>query len=357
MNIVMNIRNSVRIATLTGFLLIYPLSFLFQKAFASTALLPKSYHLVKKIALGGKGGWDYLTLDSTARRLYVTHATQVIVLDVDTDLVVGVVPNTPGVHGVAIAPELGRGITSNDNASTATIFDLKTLRVLGQVKTGSNPDAIIYDSFSRKVFTFNGKSNSATVFDAKSAKVFGDIQLGGKPEFAVSDGLGRIYVNLEDKSEVLTLNANRLTIQARSPLAPCSEPTGMSMDRQHRLLFIGCRNQMMAIVNADSGFVKATLPIGSGVDATAFDPATGMAFSSNGNGTLTVIHEDSPDKFSVVNSVMTQRGARTMALDLKTHKLFLVTAKFVTTPAPIPGQPFVRPSIVPGTFVVLILGE
>lgn len=244
----MNTRISLGITTFSGLLLIYCLYFLFQKAVATTALLPKSYHLVKQIALGGKGGWDYLTLDSSARRLYITHATQVTVLDVDTGLVVGAVPHTLGVHGVAIAPELGRGFTSNGMTSTATIFELKTLRVLGQVKTGSNPDAIIYDPFSGQVFTFNGKSNSATVFNAKTAKVLGDIQLGGQPEFAVSDGLGRIYVNLEDKSQLLTLNANRRTIQARSSLAPCSEPTGMSMDRQHRLLFIGCRNQMMAIV-------------------------------------------------------------------------------------------------------------
>jgi YVTN family beta-propeller protein len=269
---------------------------------------------------------------------------------------VGKIPNTPGVHGVALAPELGRGFTSNGSASTATIFNLKTLQVLGQVKTGLNPDAIVYDPFSRHVFTFNGKSNSVTVFDANSAKVVGTIPLNGKPEFAIADGLGRIYVNLESTSEVLTLS-NRLSIEARSPLAPCSQPTGMAMDRQHRLLFIGCRNRMMAVVDANSGQIKTTLPIGGGVDAIAFDPTTQLAFSSNGEGTLTVVHEDSKDKFSVVDSVVTQRGARTMALDLKTHNVFLATARFGPTPTPTPGQPFVRPSIIPGTFVILTLGE
>jgi len=344
-----------RIGTFTTFVLVYCLCFLCQRAVES-AVPTKSYHLVKKITLGGQGGWDYLTLDSVARRLYITRATRVTVLNVDTGLVVGEIPNTAGVHGVAIAPEIGRGFTSNGKASTATIFDLKTLRVLGQVKTGLNPDAIVYDPFSRQVFTFNGKSNSATVFDANSAQIVGSIQLGGQPEFAVADGLGQIYVNLEDKSEVLTLDASKLTVKARSPLAPCSEPSSMAIDRQHRRLFIGCRNRMMVVVDADSGKIKATLPIGSGVDATAFDPSTGLIFSSNGEGTLTVVHEDH-DKFSVLDNVATQRGARTMALDLKTHNVFLVTAKFGATPTPAPGQQFVRPSIVPGSFVILLLSE
>ncbi len=324
---------------------------------ASLALSTQSYHLVKKIALGGEGGWDYLTLDSVARRLYVTRAMKVTVLDVDTSRIVGEIPNTAGVHGVALAPELGRGFTSNGRASTASIFNLKTLRVLGQVKTGLDPDAIVYDPFSQHVFTFNGKSSSVTVFDANSAKVVGTIPLGGNPEFAVADGLGRIYVNLESTSEVLTLDTSSLSVQARSPLAPCSEPTGMAMDRQQQLLFIGCRNRMMAVVDANSGQMKASLSIGGGVDAIAFDPATKLAFSSNGEGTLTVVHEDSKDKFSVVDSAVTQRGARTMALDLKTHNVFLATARFGPTPTPTPGQPFVRPSIIPGTFVILTLGE
>ncbi len=310
---------------------------------------------MKKILLGGEGGWDYLTLDSAARRLYVTHTKRVTVVNVDTGKVVGEIPNTPGVHGVAIAPELGRGFTSNGLNATATVFDLKTLRVLGQVKTGLNPDAIVYDSFSQSVFTFNGKSDSATVFDAKSAKVLGSIQLGGQPEFAVADGAGHVYVNLEDKSEVLAI-ASR-SIKARWSLAPCSEPTGMAIDRQQRRLFIGCRNRMLAVVDADSGIIKATLPIGSGVDANAFDQKTKLAFSANGEGTLTVIHEASPDKFRVVGNVVTQRGSRTMALDQKTHDVFLATAQFGPAPAPTPMQMHPRPKALPGTFTILVMGQ
>ncbi len=352
---ILNKMTSRGIGTITAFLLVYCLSLFLQKAVMKAALPTKSYHLVKKIPLGGEGGWDYLTLDSAARRLYITRTTKVIVLDIDTGSVVGEVPSTAGVHGVAIAPELGRGFTSNGKTSTATIFDLKTLRVLGQVETGLNPDAIVYDPFSQQVFTFNGQSNSATVFNAKSAKILGSIDLGGKPEFAVADGLGRIYVNVEDKSEILTLDASSLTVKARWSLTPCSEPTGMAMDTEHRRLFVGCRNQMMAVVDADSGNIKATLPIDSGTDATAFDPVTGLAFSSNGSGSLTVVHEDSKDKFSIVDRVVTQRGARTMALDLNTHNVYLATAQFRPTPAPTPGQSLKRPSIVPGSFVILIL--
>lgn len=338
-------------------MLIFGLSLGFQKVVISGTLPTANYHIVKKIPLGGEGGWDYLTLDSAARRLYITRSTRVTVLDVDTGLLVGEIPNTDGVHGVAIAPELGRGFTSNGKAATVTIFDLKTLQVMGQVKTGSNPDAIVYEPVSQKVFTFNGNSNSTTVFDAKTTKILGTIPLGGKPEFAVADGLGQIYVNLEDKSEVLALNANNLKVQTHWPLKPCSEPTGIAIDRQHRRLFIGCRNQVMSVVDANTGSIKATLPIGSGTDAIAYDPLTGLAFSSNGEGSLTVVHEDSPERFSIVNKVATQQGARTMALDLKTHKLYLVTAKFQPTSTPVPGQTIARPSIISGTFVLLVLGN
>ena len=334
--------------------LVYCLCFLLLGSAATTPV--KSYHLVKKIILGGEGGWDYLTLDSDARRLYVTHTNRVTVLNVDTGKVVGEVANTPGVHGVAIAPELGRGFTSNGRNSTATVFDLRTLRVLGQVKTGLDPDAIVYDPSSRHVLTFNGKSDSATVFDAKTSRVLGNIQLGGQPEFAVADGSGQVYVNLEDKSEVLALDASK-SIKARWSLAPCSEPTGMAIDRQQRRLFIGCRNRMMAVVDADRGSIKAILPVGSGVDANAFDQRTKLAFSSNGEGTLTVIHEDSPDKFRVVDNVVTQRGSRTMALDQKTHNVFLAAAQFGPAPAPTPKQTHPRPKILPGTFTILVMGQ
>lgn len=315
------------------------------------------YHLLQKVELGGEGSWDYLTLDSGARRLYISRATHVLVLDVETGKTVGDIPDTAGVHGIAIAPELGRGFTSNGRAATVSIFDLKTLQVLGQVRTGRNPDAIVYDPATRRVFTFNGGSNDATAIEAASGTVAGTVALGGRPEFAAADGNGRIYVNLEDKNTVVALDSHRLNIEARWPLAPCEEPSGMAIDRQHRRLFIGCANRTMAIVDAANGRIVTTLPIGGGVDANAFDPGTGLSFSSNGEGTLTVVHQDSPEKFSVVENVTTQRGARTMALDLKTHNVFLATAQFGPPPAPTPDRPRPRPSIVPGSFVILVFGK
>jgi YVTN family beta-propeller protein len=322
----------------------------------SQPLPSKHYHLVRKIVLGGTGGWDFLTLDSAAHRLYITRGTKVTVLNVNSGAVVGEIPHTSGVHGVAIAPKLGRGFTSNGKSSTVTVFDLKTLRVLAEVKTQANPDAIAYEPVGEKVFVFNGKSNSATVFNAKNNQVLGNIELGGKPEFAVADGLGRIYVNIEDKNEVLTLDAESLTIKTRSPLSTCTEPTGIAIDKLTHRLFIGCHNKVMVVVDANSGEVKATLPIGSGTDAAAFDPQTGLIFSSNGDGSLTVIHEDSPDKFHLVNNVPTQRGARTMAVDLNTHKVYLVTAKFAPPAATLLGQKPMRPKPIPGTFEILVFG-
>jgi DNA-binding beta-propeller fold protein YncE len=315
------------------------------------------YHLVKKVPLGGEGGWDYLTVDSAARRLYITRATRVMVVDADSGAVVGEIPDTAGVHGVALAPEFGRGFTSNGRAAAVTIFDLKTLKPLGQVKTGDNPDAILYDPASKRVFTFNGRSNDATAIEAATGTVAGTISLGGKPEFAVSDGAGHLYVNLEDKSEVLALDAQKLTVLKRWPLAPCEEPSGMAIDVKHRRLFSGCSNKVMAVMDADTGRVVTTVAIGAGVDANAFDPDTAMAFSSNGEGTLTVVHEDSPEKFTVVENVATQRGARTMTLDPKTHNVYLITAEFGPRPAPTPENPRGRPPMVPGSFVLLIYGK
>lgn len=316
------------------------------------------YHLVKKIAAGGDGGWDYLTLDSAARRLYVTRATRVAVFDADSGAAVGEISNTAGVHGVALAPELDRGFTSNGRSSTVTIFDLKSLKVLSEVKTtGENPDAILYDPASRRVFTFNGRGGSATAIDAADGRVVGTVALGGKPEFAASDGKGRVFVNVEDKSLVAVIDAQKLAVEKRWPLEPCEEPSGMAIDREHGRLFVGCHNKMMAAVDTGSGRVVATVPIGQGVDANAFDPATALVFASCGDGTLTVAHEDSPDRFTVVQTVETQRGARTMALDERTHNVFLATAEFGPPPSPTPDQPHPRPPILPGSFVLLILGR
>ncbi len=290
---------------------------------ATTASPASGYHVVKKIPVPGTGSWDYLTVDEAARRLYVSHETQVEVLDVDSEAVVGKIPNSMGVHGIAIAPELGRGFTSNGRANTVTIFDLKTLKELGQVKTGEGPDAIIYDPSTRRVFALNGEGNSATAIEAADGKVAGTIDLGGGPEFAVADGTGYVFVNLEDKNMVLKLDSRELAVKERWPLAPCEAPSSMAMDKPNRRLFIGCRSHVMAVVNADDGHVISTLPIGDHVDATAFDPETGFIFNSNGEGTITVVHQDSPDQYRVVENIKTVPRAKTMALDTKTHKLFL----------------------------------
>jgi DNA-binding beta-propeller fold protein YncE len=346
------------IYVLLGALLFATIASVNVQAQPATSTQPATgYHLLKRIEVGGEGGWDYLTVDSAAHRLYVSHATRVVVIDLDKGSIVGEIPDTKGVHGIAIAPELGRGFTSNGMLATATIFDLKTLKVLGQVKTGMNPDAIIYDPASRRVFAFNGRSADATAIDAATGTVAGTIALGGKPEFAAADGKGMVYVNIEDKSEVVAIDSKNLTAKAHWPLAPGEEPSGMAMDRKTRRLFIGCGNKKMIVMNADNGHVVADLPIGDGVDATAFDPDTKMAFSSNGEGTLTVVHEDSADKYSVVENAATQRGARTMALDPKTHTVYVATAQFGPPPAATPERPHPRPSTVPGSFVILAFGK
>jgi YVTN family beta-propeller protein len=319
---------------------------------------PSGYQLLKKIPLGGEGGWDYIAFDSPTRRLFISRGTKVVVVNVDTGTVAGEIANTDGVHGIAFAPELDRGFTSNGRAGTVTIFDLQTLQVIGSAKAGMNPDAIVYDPASKRVFAMNGHSNDATAIDAVTGNVLGTIPVTGKPEFAVADGAGHVYVNIEDKSEELQIDTQSLKVTAQWPLAPCEEPSGLAMNVAHRRLFAGCHNEMMAVVDADSGKVIATPAIGDGVDANAFDPGTGFAFASNGmSATLTVVHEDAPDKFSVVENVATQRGARTMALDPKSHEVYLVTADFAPAPPSANENPKPRMMAVPGTFVVLIYAK
>jgi YVTN family beta-propeller protein len=294
---------------------------------ALNAAPDSGYAVVKKIPIPGQGSFDYLTVDESARRLYVSHGTQVEVLDIDSLSLVGNVPKTPGVHGIAIAPESGRGFVSNGKASTVTIFDLKTLKSISEVPTGEKPDAIIYDPATARVFAFNGESNSATAIDAASGAVVGTVGLGGGPEFAAADGTGYIFNNLEDQSQVLKINSRTFKVEQRWPTAPCSSPSSMAMDRANRRLFIGCRNKVMAVINADTGKVITTLPIGDHVDATAFDTETKLIFNSNGEGTVTVIREGSGDQYSLVETVKTLPRAKTMALDPKTHRLFLSTAE------------------------------
>ena len=285
------------------------------------------YSVTKKIPIAGQGSFDYLTVDEVGRRLYVSHGTQVEVLDVDSGSVVGNIPNTLGVHGIAIATEFGRGFVSNGQSSTVTIFDLKTLVPISNVPTGKKPDAIIYDSATKRVFAFNGGSDSATAIDAATGKIAGTVDLKGGPEFAAADGQGFVYNNLEDESVVVKIDANKLTVEQRWPTAPCASPSSMAIDRTNHRLFLGCRSKVMAVMNADTGQLITTLPIGDHVDATAFDPETKLIFNSNGEGSVTVIHQDGADKYSAVETVKTLPRAKTMALDPKTHQLFLSTAE------------------------------
>lgn len=314
------------------------------------------YHVIKTYPLGGESGWDYLTLDAASRHLYISRATHVIVIDADSGKAVGDIADTPGVHGIALDTGAGRGFVSNGREGTVSIFDMSTLKTLNKVKVGENPDAILYDPASKRVFTFNGRSHDSSALDAAKGEVVGTIKLDGKPEFGVSDGKGGVFVNIEDKSELVSLDPDKLVVNARWPLAPCEGPSGLAMDRKNRRLFSGC-DKLMAIVDADSGKVVSTLPICDGVDATAYDDETHLAFASCHDGKLTVIQEESPNKFSVAETVTTQEGARTMALDPKTHQVYTVTAKFGPRPAPTADNPHPRPTILPDSFVVLVVGK
>lgn len=316
------------------------------------------YHVKKTYKLGGEGGWDYLTMDSAARRLYISRATHVMVVDPDSGKQVGDIADTPGVHGIALVPDRGRGFVSNGREGTVSIVDLKTLKTSSKVKVGDNPDAIIYDPASKRVFAFNGHSHDASVIDAAKGEVVATIKLDGKPEFAVSDEKGQVFVNIEDKNEITAIDANKMTVKTSWPMAGCEAPSGLSIDRKNRRLFCGCSdNKTMAIVDADSGKEVSTVPICDGTDATAYDEDEKLAFASCHDGNLTIIKEDSADKFSVADTVATKKGARTMALDPKTHDIYTVTADFGTPPAPTADHPHPRPSIVPDSFVLMVVGK
>jgi DNA-binding beta-propeller fold protein YncE len=310
------------------------------------------YHFIKEIPIGGEGGWDYLSVDSAGQRLYVSHGNNVVVIDLAKDQVVGEITNTPGVHGVAVAPDLGLGITSNGRENKAGIVDLKTLQTLSKVDTDQGPDGMLYNSGRKEAYLFCGHGRSATVVDMKVGKVVATIPLGGRPEFAAVDTqAGRIYDNLEDKSQVAVIDAKTHTVVTNWPIAPGEEASGMAIDLKHHRLFLGCHNNMMLMMDSTSGKVVATVPIGQGVDANAFDPGTGLAFASCGDGTTTIAKEETPDKLTVVQTLETQRGSRTMALDTKTHKIYLAAAKFE---APAEGQR--RGRTVPDSFKILMYG-
>jgi DNA-binding beta-propeller fold protein YncE len=313
------------------------------------------YAIAHSVALGGEGGWDYLTYDPTWHHLFISRATRVMVVDPSTGATSAPIRETAGVHGIALAQDIGKGFTSNGRDASVTVFDLVSLKTTAKIAiAGQNPDAILYDPATKRIFTFNGRSNDATAIDAQTNAIAGNISLPGKPEFAASGQDGKIYVNIEDKSELVAIDARSLSVLHTWPLAPCESPSGLSIDAVHQRLFVGCHNKLMAIVNAQSGAVIATLPIGEGVDATAFDPGPQLAFSSNGDGTLTIVHEDSPNRFSVVQTVTTLPNARTLAVDPSTHSVYLVTAKFTPGP-PTAGESRPTRAIVPGSFTLLIV--
>jgi DNA-binding beta-propeller fold protein YncE len=315
------------------------------------------YKLKEKIVLGGEGFWDYLIFDESAKRVFITRGTRVVVLDPATGKVAGEIPNLHGIHGVALAPKLGRGFVTNGDTATVTIFDLKTLAVIGEAPTGDHPDAIVYDEFSGRVFAMNGRGQSATAINAQTGKVEGTVPLGGKPEFVAADGKGHIYMNLEDKNEQAEVDTKAMKLNRTWPLAGCESPSALSMDRETRRLFAGCGNKTLVMVDAEAGKVLASAPIGDGVDSGGFDPSTKLVFSSNGDGTLTVLREDSSSKLAVVQNIETQKGARTMALDTKTGDVYLVTAEFGPRPAATPENPRPRPAIAKDSFVVLVYGR
>lgn len=326
-------------------------------AFAGSALSQEKYHVKQKFALGGEGGWDYLTYDPVGKRLFISRGTHVMVVDPGKGTVLGDIPNTAGVHGIALAQELGKGFTSNGRDNTVTVFDLKTLKETGRITIDAqNPDAIFYDAASKRVFTFNGRSKNATAIDAVKDTVVGNIPLNGKPEFAAADGKGTVFVNIEDTHELTSIDAKKATVIKTWPLTGCEDPSGLAIDLKYHRLFAGCHNKVMAVVDFENGKVVATVPIGEGVDANAFDSGARLALSSNGDGTLTVAHQDSADKYTVVDNVATQRGARTMALDTNNHDIYLVTAEFDEAP-PAEGQTRPRRTMKPGSFTLLVVGK
>ncbi len=328
--------------------------------FCAALLLPAhaspKYKLAKTYKLGGEGFWDYLTWDAPKQRLFITRGTHVMVVDPATGKVIGDIPGMKGIHGVALVPDMNKGFVSDGGANQVVVFDYTTLKTTGSIGVGDRPDAIMYDPATKRVFTFNARSKDSTVIDASTNKVLGTIALGGKPEFAVADGKGRLFVNDEDSAELLELDPQAMSVKHRWKMDGCEEPSGLAMDVKNDRLFAGCGNKVLAVVDGASGKEITTVPIGEGVDATAFDAEWKLVFSSNGrDGDLTVIYEDSADKYKVLDNVATKQGARTMALDLKTHVVYLVTADFGPPPAATAENPHPRPTMVPDSFVLLVV--
>jgi DNA-binding beta-propeller fold protein YncE len=323
------------------------------------AAAPAPYHLLNTIAIGGEGGWDYLSVDPAGARLYVSHGTQVEVVDLKTRQVIGTIPNTPGVHGIEVVPSANRGYITCGRTSTCVVFDLKTLKPIGApIPTGPKPDALLVDAFSKRVFVFSNDGGNSTVLDAATGAVVGTAKLGGDVEAPATDGKGTIFINLEDKAELVEFDARTLAVRHRYPLAPGEEPTGLAYDPKADRLFSACANEKLVVTDSKTGRQVAVLAIGKGADGATFDPTTNNVITSNGaSGTFTVIHQDSPAKYRVVGTVPTARGARTIAQDPRTHHLFTCTAEYGPAPAATAENPRPRPSIVPGTFRVLEFGR
>jgi DNA-binding beta-propeller fold protein YncE len=321
----------------------------------ATSTQAQAYHITHSHTLGGDGGWDYLALDTVGHRLFVARQDRVMVIDPASAKLLAEIPGLNRAHGIAFDYADGKGFATSGGDSSVVIFDLKTLQVTGRTIAAPDADAVLFDPVTKRIFTFNGDSRSSSVIDAASGNKIGTIDLGGGPEFAVSAGDGRLYVNLEDSSAIVEIDAAAMKVLRRWPLAPCQSPSGLAIDREHHRLFSGCHNQVMAISDAQAGKVVASVPIGQGVDANRFDPGTQLAFASTGDGNITVVHEDGPDKYTVVANVATKRGARTMEIDVASHAVYTVSADFGPPPAPTPEQPRPRPSIVPGTFALLVL--
>ena len=321
----------------------------------STASGNELYQSAGEIPIGGEGGWDILTIDPTVNRLYLAHSTKVVVVDLGKNAVIGEITDTPGVHAFVTVPAFQRGFSSNGKESKSSVVDLATLKTVSKVDTGSNPDAIVYEPRHGEVYVFNHTGNSATVINAKAMTSSATIQLDGNPEFAaVDEQAGRVYCNIEDKSEVAVIDTGKHEVVAHWPLTPGEEPSGISLDTRHHRLFSGCHNKLMTMLDTETGRVIATVPIGAGVDGCAFDDSTQLAFASCGDGTTTIAREDGPNKLKVVQTLKTERGARTMALDPKTHRIFLPSAQFQPPPAPSPGASPGRPTIVPDTLKLLV---
>lgn len=318
---------------------------------------PATYAPLSEIPIGGEGGWDILSVDSAAHRLYLSHATKVVVVDLEKNAVAGEILDLPGVHAFVAAPELQVGFSSNGKEDKSSVVDLKSLQTTAKLETGKNPDAMVYDSTRGEVYVFNHSGNSATVIDAKNTKIVSTIELGGSPEFgAVDSKAGRVYVNIEDKNEVAVIDTAKHEVVAHWPIAPGEEASGIALDATHHRLFATCHNKMMVMLDTESGKVVTNVPIGTGVDGCEFDDAMQLAFASCGEGVTTIAKEESPEKLTVLQTLQTQRGARTMALDPKTHRIYLPTAEFQPAPSPAPGASPARPTIVPGTCKLLVYG-